>query len=127
MLLTTVVYSTIFVRLYPLFCQIRLSSHNLEIETGRHNNVLLNNRICKLCKRDVEDEFHFVLVCPHFEVIRKRFIKKYYWQKPNVFKFVQLLSVHNIHDLCNLGKYVYFAFKVTLGVSPLFFPFEPEY
>ena len=50
--------------------QIRISSHNLEIETGRHHNVLLNNRICKLCKRDLEDECHFVLVCPHFEVIR---------------------------------------------------------
>ena len=64
--------------------QIRLSSHNLEIETGRHNNVLLNNRICKLCKRDLEDEFHFVLVCPHFEVIHKKFIKKYYWKKPSI-------------------------------------------
>ena len=27
------------------------------------------------------------------------------------FKFVQLLSVHNTHYLCNLGKYVYFAFE----------------
>ena len=33
------------------------------------------------------------------------------FKKPNVFKFVQLLSVHKTHDLCNLGKYVYFAFK----------------
>lgn len=30
--------------------QIRLSSHNLEIETGRHNNVLLNKRICNFVK-----------------------------------------------------------------------------
>ena len=38
-----------------------LNSHNLETETDRHNN----------CKRDLEDEFHFV--CPHFEDI---FVKK---------------------------------------------------
>ena len=25
--------------------QVRLSSHNLEIEKGRHNNVLLNNNM----------------------------------------------------------------------------------
>ena len=43
-----------------------LNSHNLETETDRHNNVLLN-----FCKRDLEDEFHFV--CPHFEDI---FVKK---------------------------------------------------
>ena len=35
-------------------------------------------------ERDLGDEFHFVLVCSHFEVIRKKLIKKYYWKKPNV-------------------------------------------
>ena len=28
-----------------------------------------------------------------------------------MFKCEQLLSIHNIHDLCNLGKYINFAFK----------------
>ena len=48
-------------------------------------------------------------MCKHKNT--KKIIKKYYWKKPNVFKFAQLLSVHNTHDLRNLGKYVYFAFK----------------
>ena len=30
--------------------------------------------------------------------------------------FVQLLSIHNIHDLCILGKSVYFAFKSREGI-----------
>ena len=87
-----------------------LNSHNLETETDRHNNVLLN-----FCKRDLEDEFHFV--CPHFEdIFVKKIIKKYYWQRPNVFKCEQLLSIHNIRDLCNLGKYINFAFKSREGI-----------
>ena len=55
--------------------------------------------------------FHrsYLTMCKHKNT--KKIIKKYYWKKPNVFKFAQLLSVHNTHDLCNLGKYVHFAFK----------------
>ena len=62
---------------------IRLSSHNLEIETGRNNNVLLNNKICKICERDLDDEFHCVLVCPHFEYIRKKKYQKVLHAKAN--------------------------------------------
>ena len=52
--------------------------------------------------------------------------------KPNVFKFVQLLSVHNTHDLCNLGRYILhlsqenvFFLNVILHqkLSPLPYPF----
>ena len=46
-----------------------------EAETGRHNNVLLNNRISKLCKSDLEDAFYFVLFCPHFKDILKKISK----------------------------------------------------
>ncbi len=39
---------------------IRLGSHNLEIETGRFNNVIRAQRICKLCNMNcVESEYHF--------------------------------------------------------------------
>jgi hypothetical protein len=32
--------------------------------------------------------------------------------KPSVFKSIQLLSIHNVLQLCNLGKYLNFALKV---------------
>ena len=37
----------------------RISVHNLEIERGRHQNIPLNDRTCKLCKQGIEDEIHF--------------------------------------------------------------------
>ena len=49
-------------------CRIRMPSHNLAIEQGRHTNTTINNRNCKLCHSDIEDEFHFVLKCPHLEL-----------------------------------------------------------
>ena len=39
--------------------RMRMSSHNLAIEQGCHTNTPINNRNCKLCHSDIEDEFHF--------------------------------------------------------------------
>lgn len=64
--------------------KIRLSSHNLLIETGRHKNIPRDQRICPMCKlqfgqnSDIEDEYHFILICPTYRDLRKKFIKKYY-------------------------------------------------
>ena len=44
---------------------------------------------------EMEDEFHFVLVCPAFLDIREKYIKPYYYRKPSFFKFVQLFSKDN--------------------------------
>lgn len=55
--------------------------------------------------------FHFVLKCQQYREIRVTYIKKYYWKKP-VYKFIQLLSVQNFKELCNLGKYLHLAFNI---------------
>jgi len=42
----------------------RISAHNLSIETGRHQNIPVKDRICKLCDMNcVEDEMHFLVEC----------------------------------------------------------------
>jgi hypothetical protein len=53
----------------------------------------------------VEDEYHFILQCEKYIDVR-RYLKKYYWQMPSCFKLIQLLSVRNIKELNNLGKYL---------------------
>ena len=43
----------------------RCSVHKLHIETGRHRNINYEERLCILCNtNNIEDEFHFVIVCP---------------------------------------------------------------
>jgi hypothetical protein len=39
-----------------ILIRFRISAHNLEIEKGRHQNIPLNEQICKLCKLEIEDE-----------------------------------------------------------------------
>ena len=61
--------------------RLRLSSHQLRIETGRYslNRVDREKRICTLCnKSDIEDEYHFVLVCPVYSILRQKYIRPYY-------------------------------------------------
>ena len=40
-------------------CKFRISNHKLEIEQVRYRNIKAKERLCKLCKKDVEDEIHF--------------------------------------------------------------------
>ena len=48
----------------------RCSDHPLEIEKGRHKKLSVEERICKLCRTDVETEMHFLKSCPIYDKIR---------------------------------------------------------
>ena len=49
------------------FTRLRISAHNLAIETGRHTKpkVKLEDRLCTSCN-ELEDEFHFVMTCTRY-------------------------------------------------------------
>ena len=54
--------------------RLRRSAHQLRIETGRYarNRTDRASHLCTLCdKSDLEDEYHFVLICPVYDSIRK--------------------------------------------------------
>ena len=45
----------------------RLSSHDLEIERGRHVNTNRSDRLCRFCSGTyIENEYHVLLVCPPY-------------------------------------------------------------
>ena len=53
--------------------KLRISNHQLEIEVGRYIRPYKKpeDRICQLCKTEVEDEFHFLLKCQQYQEKRK--------------------------------------------------------
>ena len=52
----------------------------------------------------------YVLIRPS-NVLRKKFIKPYYFRKPSVFKLVQLLATQNVSELLGLGKFLFQALQ----------------
>ena len=77
------------------FTKLRLSSHKLLVESARwlKLKVTYTQRTCTLSNsNDIEDEYHVTLVCEHFRDVRKKYIKPFYYQRPNMMKFVDLIT-----------------------------------
>ena len=50
----------------------RTANHKLPIEVGRWENIAYEDGKCYLCeKNDLDDEFHYLLICPYFQNERK--------------------------------------------------------
>ena len=101
--------------------KLRLSAHQLRIETCRYARNRLERalRLCTLCDiSDIEDEYHFVLVCPVYDSIRKKYISSFYYKRPNVFKFITLMQTNQLKVLRNLGKYLSESFALRKTLMP---------
>ena len=55
---------------------LRTGTNSLEIEKGRHLGIDKKFRFCKKCEsKQVEDEFHFVILCPLYKDLREKCFK----------------------------------------------------
>ena len=90
----------------------RMSSHHLLIHTGRfgNNRIPRNERHCIYCNlHDLEDEYHFIIICPCYNDLRRKYIKTYYYARPSVYKFLDLLNSTNKALITNLALYIKLA------------------
>lgn len=88
----------------------RCSAHKLMIEEGRFRGIDRDARICPMCSMNiVEDEYHFLLVCPVYRELRKIHLPKYYCRWPSKYKFIKLLNEDRDNVLRKFAKYVYLA------------------
>ena len=98
--------------------RLRLSSHRLCIETGRWSKPVstpLVDRKCTFCNT-LEDEYHFVMECCLFADLRKQLLPKYYWSRPNMYKFVELLKSENDILISKLGRFVNRSFTIRSDI-----------
>ena len=98
-------YQTNWEWLFPDYLLINYVSKREDIlKTG----VIRAQRICTLFnKSDIEDEYHFVLVCSVYSILRQEYIRPYYYNRPSVYKFTLLMQTKQQGVLQKLGKYVY--------------------
>lgn len=94
--------------------RLRTSSHKLHIETGRYTTpkTEVENRICKNCNLNlIEDEKHFLLVCPKFNDSRKELLDKCFNNNVTVHsstesKFLWLLSNEDSLVCKSVAKFI---------------------
>ena len=104
--------------------RLRVSSHNLRIETGRFhkkNNYLPpKERVCQMCDiSETEDESHFLLTCNLYSDIRKQLWDSLEVHCPNFNQYLVSSKQHQLTYLLSsegpicksLGKYCYLAFR----------------
>ena len=95
--------------------KLRTSSHDLQIEKGRHTQLPLESRRCLYCN-DIENEIHFLIKCKLFKAER---IELYDRLSLDDFdrivnqqdQFVYLMNSRNQRHLEILGAFIFKCFK----------------
>ena len=88
----------------------RLSSHSLAIESGRYNNTPREERLCIHCNMNtIENEYHFLLVCPFYADLRRKYLSPYYCRWPTLNKFKSLMQNKTDTTVNKLSKFIYYA------------------
>ena len=87
-----------------IYSRFRFCSHDLEIERGRYGakSTPPDERLCNLCNlNEVEDEFHFLMICPRYAHERNNVLNDIHQSFPSVAnlqlrdKFIWLMSQEN--------------------------------
>ena len=93
--------------IYMPLLKFRTSNYKLPIETGRWDDTSIDERKCTLCENnDIGDDFHYLFKCPYFSHERANFLKPYFYRRPNIVKYKDLLSSKNKNTLLKLSKFV---------------------
>ena len=84
--------------------KLRISAHILIVENGRYdqNRLSRNERFCTLYNaREIEGEFHFAIKCACYTDQISTFMKNYYYRRPSICKFIELVNSTNKHIIIN--------------------------
>ena len=103
----------------------KLLSHDLcylhtgefHIERGRYENVPRDERFCKCCNMSqIESEYHFLLVCPLYTELRRKFFIPYFFHWPNLNKFDQLMLSNPKQVTLSIEKFIFSAQELRKSV-----------
>ena len=93
--------------------KLRLSDHNLEMESGRHKKIERQQRFCSSCNSyNIGDELHFVFECSELYLIRAIFFQKMLKGYPDLNnldklqKFIFLCTSERKKDTREFSKYI---------------------
>ena len=89
--------------------RLRSNNNKLPLTVGRYNNIRREDRFCGKCNANViGDEYHVLLMCDNEEIVRLRneYIPRYYINRPNEFKYIELMQTNNVTLMKKLALFV---------------------
>ena len=90
----------------------RCSAHKFAIEEGRYRNQERNNIICQQCNLHmIDNEYHFLLICPSYTELRNTHLPRYLRTWPTITKFKFLINTNSEIKIRNLATFLYHTFK----------------
>ena len=96
-------------------CRLKISAHSLRLQTGRfsNNRTPQNVRVCLLCNmNEVEDELHFMFICPKYSIVCRQYIDNYYFRSPSTYKLVELFIKKEKRIILDVAHYIEPALSV---------------
>ena len=86
-------------KLQNYIARFRLSSHSLSIETGIYPQLLF---------KQIDYVLYVMLILNMnsnlFNPLRKLYIKQFYYERPPVFKVLQIFTTQNFTEMCYYGR-----------------------
>ena len=83
---------------------------------GVYYSIPWAQRICPLCKLDVETEYHFLLICPKLSTIREKLLPRYLYENPSEIKYIIFVSSSRQSLNFALANYIKHALKLREAV-----------
>ena len=101
--------------------RLRLSSHHLAIEKGRHakQKMPIERRFCTSCLDKIDDEIHFLIECKKIQKLRKHMFNTILSQVSDFNirnsnsknNFLEIMLSDNLEVVVAVGKFIYLAYK----------------
>ena len=95
----------------------RISNSILMLEKGRHRKIDLENRVCPLCKFEVEDELHFTIKCTKLQELRNKFYQKI---SDILHSFYNLSDTEKFHLIFRSNDYDVSKCCILKGISEMY-------
>ena len=83
------------------------------METGQWSSISIQERKCRHCKDEIGDEFHYLFNCSRFDADRKKYLKRYYYGRPNIIKYEEIMNTNNTEMLKKLCVFINVIMKTV--------------
>ena len=107
-------------RLKMALAKFRISNHELAVETGRHQNMIHEDRLCKVCGQQniavVECEYHFLMQCPAYEELRQVYFGEECSINNTLFDFINHMKCKSDNMIIALANFICSAFAIRKAI-----------